>query len=91
MTLLPPIVKVQLALGFIDMRMVLQGVLHQDPFTGRTRATGINVKQPSLLTGRLFDETGEGLTPTWSIKNVNRRPILTPHRRPILTPLSGGF
>lgn len=41
MTLLPPNVKVHLALGFIDMRkgidglaMLVQGVLHQDPFTG---------------------------------------------------------
>lgn len=39
-TLLPPNVKVHLALGFIDMRkgidglaMLVQGVLHQDPFT----------------------------------------------------------
>ena len=51
-TLLPPNVKVHLALGFIDMRkgidglaMLVQGVLCQDPFTGhlfvfrgRTRA-----------------------------------------------------
>jgi transposase len=40
-TLLPPNVKVHLALGFIDMRkgidglaMLVQGVLCQDPFTG---------------------------------------------------------
>src|SRR5260370_9202980 len=40
-TLLPPNVKVHLALGFIDMRkgidglaMLVQGVLQQDPFTG---------------------------------------------------------
>ncbi len=53
MTLLPPNVKVHLALGYIDMRkgidglaMLVQGVLHQDPFTGhlfvfrgRTRPT----------------------------------------------------
>jgi transposase len=39
--LLPPGVKVHLALGFIDMRkgidglaMLVQGVLQQDPFTG---------------------------------------------------------
>ena len=38
-TMLPPNVKVHLALGFIDMRkgidglaMLVQGVLHQDPF-----------------------------------------------------------
>jgi len=41
MTLLPPNVKVHLALGYIDMRkgidglaMLVQGVLRQDPFTG---------------------------------------------------------
>jgi len=57
MTLLPPNVKVHLALGFIDMRkgidglaMLVQGVLHQDPFTGhlfvfrgRTRANLIKI------------------------------------------------
>ena len=56
-TLLPPNVKVHLALGFIDMRkgidglaMLVQGVLHQDPFTGhlfvfrgRTRANLIKI------------------------------------------------
>jgi transposase len=56
-SLLPPNVKVHLALGFIDMRkgidglaMLVQGVLHQDPFTGhlfvfrgRTRANLIKI------------------------------------------------
>jgi transposase len=56
-TMLPPNVKVHLALGFIDMRkgidglaMLVQGVLHQDPFTGhlfvfrgRTRANLIKI------------------------------------------------
>ena len=56
-TLLPPNVKVHLALGFIDMRkgidglaMLVQGVLHQYPFTGhlfvfrgRTRANLIKI------------------------------------------------
>ena len=56
-TLLPPSVKVHLALGFIDMRkgidglaMLVQGVLQQDPFTGhlfvfrgRTRANLIKI------------------------------------------------
>jgi len=51
-TLLPPGVKVHLALGYVDMRkgidglaMLVQGLLRQDPFTGhlfvfrgRTRA-----------------------------------------------------
>ena len=36
------------------------------------RATGVNTKEPSLLTGRLFDETGERLTPTWSVKEGTR-------------------
>lgn len=36
------------------------------------RAIGINVKHPSLLTGRLFDDTGERLTPTWSTKKGTR-------------------
>jgi transposase len=56
-TLLPPGVKVHLALGYIDMRkgidglaMLVQGVLRQDPFTGhlfvfrgRTRANLIKI------------------------------------------------
>ena len=36
------------------------------------RATGANTKQPSLLTGVLFDEAGERLTPTWSVKKGTR-------------------
>ncbi len=36
------------------------------------RATGANTKEPSLLTGMLFDESGERLTPTWSIKKGAR-------------------
>ena len=36
------------------------------------RATGVNTKEPSLLTGVLFDETGERLTPTWSVKKGTR-------------------
>lgn len=36
------------------------------------RSTGINTKAPSLLTGLLFDEAGERLTPTWSVKKGTR-------------------
>jgi site-specific DNA recombinase len=36
------------------------------------RATGANTKAPSLLTGLLFDEAGERLTPTWSVKKGTR-------------------
>jgi hypothetical protein len=36
------------------------------------RATGANTKAPSLLTGLLFDGTGERLTPTWSVKKGTR-------------------
>ena len=36
------------------------------------RATGTNTKAPSLLTGLLFDEAGERLTPTWSVKKGTR-------------------
>lgn len=36
------------------------------------RASGVNTRHPSLLTGRLFDETGERLTPTWSLKKGTR-------------------
>jgi hypothetical protein len=46
-TPLPPNVKVHLALGYIDMRkgidglaMLVQGVLHQDPFTGHLLCSG---------------------------------------------------
>ena len=36
------------------------------------RTTSTNSKAPSLLTGLLFDEAGERLTPTWSIKKGTR-------------------
>jgi site-specific DNA recombinase len=36
------------------------------------RANGSNSKAPSLLTGLLFDEAGERLTPTWSVKKGTR-------------------
>lgn len=36
------------------------------------RANGVNTKAPSLLTGLLFDEAGERLTPTWSVKKGTR-------------------
>jgi DNA invertase Pin-like site-specific DNA recombinase len=36
------------------------------------RATGVNAKAPSLLTSLLFDEAGERLTPTWSVKKGTR-------------------
>jgi site-specific DNA recombinase len=36
------------------------------------RANGANSKAPSLLTGLLFDEAGERLTPTWSVKKGTR-------------------
>lgn len=36
------------------------------------RASGIRGKQPSLLTGRLFDATGERLTPTHAVKKGMR-------------------
>src|SRR5262249_18387238 len=36
------------------------------------RASGANTKQPSLLTGMIFDEAGERLTPTWSVKKGTR-------------------
>ncbi len=36
------------------------------------RASGANTKAPSLLTGLLFDEAGERLTPTWSVKKGTR-------------------
>ena len=36
------------------------------------RATSANTKQPSLLTGIVFDEAGDRLTPTWSVKKGTR-------------------
>jgi site-specific DNA recombinase len=36
------------------------------------RATGARAKQPSLLAGLVFDETGERLTPTYSVKKGTR-------------------
>lgn len=36
------------------------------------RIAGVNTKAPSLLTGLLFDEAGERLTPTWTVKKGTR-------------------
>ena len=36
------------------------------------RATGAHAKQPSLLAGLVFDETGERLTPSYSVKKGTR-------------------
>jgi site-specific DNA recombinase len=36
------------------------------------RASGANTKQPSLLTGMVFDDAGARLTPTWSVKKGTR-------------------
>src|SRR6202044_3170781 len=36
------------------------------------RATGVHSKHPSLLAGMVFDENGERLTPTYSIKKGTR-------------------
>ena len=36
------------------------------------RATGARTKQPSLLTGMIFDESGKRLTPTYSVKKGMR-------------------
>jgi len=36
------------------------------------RATGARAKHPSLLTGLVFDETGERLTPTYAVKKGTR-------------------
>ena len=36
------------------------------------RATGARAKQPSLLAGLVFDETGERLTPTYAVKKGTR-------------------
>jgi site-specific DNA recombinase len=47
----------------------VQAVLDQNRIK---RASGANTKAKSLLTGLLFDETGERLTPTWSVKKGTR-------------------
>jgi hypothetical protein len=47
----------------------VQGVLAENRIE---RANGTNSKAPSLLTGLLFDEAGERLTPTWSVKKGKR-------------------
>jgi hypothetical protein len=36
------------------------------------RATGARARHPSLLTGMVFDETGERLTPTYAVKKGTR-------------------
>ena len=36
------------------------------------RTTGARASHPSLLTGMVFDETGERLTPTYAVKKGTR-------------------
>jgi hypothetical protein len=62
--LLPPGVKVHLALGYIDMRkgidglaMLVQGVLLQDPFSGHSLALGPVKLLPELAP--LHDHRGD--------------------------------
>jgi DNA invertase Pin-like site-specific DNA recombinase len=49
------------------------------------RTNGANTKEPSLLTGLLFDENGARLTPTWTSKKGTRyryyvsTPLVTPN------------
>jgi transposase len=78
MTLLPPGVKVHLALGYIDMRkgidglaMLVQSVLRQDPFSGhlfvfrgRTRANLIKII--------FWDGTGLCLFTEWLCRAADR-------------------
>src|SRR5574338_1642195 len=63
MTLLPPGVKVHLALGYTDMRkgidglaMLVQGVLRQDPFTGHLFA--FRGRRANLLKILFWDGSG---------------------------------
>ena len=63
MTLLPPGVKVHLALGFTDMRkgidglaMLVQGVLRQDPFSGHLFV--FRGRKASLIKIVFWDGTG---------------------------------
>lgn len=57
--------------AIVDKRLwdAVQAVLAENRVE---RAAGINTKAPSLLTGLVFDEAGERLTPTWSIKKGAR-------------------
>ena len=64
MTLLPPGVKVHLALGYVDMRkgidglaMLVQGLLRQDPFTGHLLYSGA---APEPTSSRSYSGTGLG-------------------------------
>ncbi|MGH9676694.1 MAG: hypothetical protein ACRD36_06295 [Candidatus Acidiferrum sp.] len=47
----------------------VQAALAANRVAGRTGARG---RQPSLLTGMVFDETGERLTPTYAVKKGTR-------------------
>ena len=69
-TLLPPNVKVHLALGYVDMRkgidglsVLVQEVLHQDPFTGHlfvsvhfSHTCLLLLRPRSVLTGKFAGE-----------------------------------
>ena len=99
-TLLPPNVKVHLALGFIDMRkgidglsMLVQGVLHQDPFTGhlfvfrgRTRANLIKIifwdgSSASTSSSSNCSAISSAAVPNASIYISRKRKYLRPYRR----------
>ena len=72
MTLLPPGVKVNLALGYTDMRkgidglaMLVQGVLRQDPFSGHLfafRGRRANLLKILFWTGAGFVFSPSGLS-----------------------------
>jgi transposase len=71
MTLLPPGVKVHLALGYTDMRkgidglaMLVQGVLRQDPFTGHLFA--FRGRRANLLKILFWNGTGFACSPSGS-------------------------
>jgi site-specific DNA recombinase len=66
---------------------VVQAVLAENRVA---RATGANTQEPSLLTGGLFDETGERLTPTWSVKKGTRYRHYGRRLRHGQTPLQDG-
>jgi hypothetical protein len=77
MKLLPPGVKVHLALGFIDMRkgidglaMLVQGVLRQDPFSGHLFV--VRGRKANLIKIVFWDGTGVSARSCQALRDVNR-------------------
>jgi hypothetical protein len=76
---LAEVTTVVIAIGVV-IRFLFKAIRHAREYTAEhlevknlnRRATGARTSHPSLLTGMVFDETGERLTPTHAVKKGTR-------------------